>query len=483
MTVIVSYSVVSIGKVKRNYSMPKRNIYKLGALCAGYGGIELGLEKILKAETTWVSDFEQVPKKILERRFQGSDGLPIPNYGDLTLIENPVPVDIVTAGFPCQPVSISGKREGINDHRWLIEDVCRIAKESKAKWLILENVRGIFTANGGHALQRVWDALIKNGFTRFEWGLFRASDTLAPHQRERWFCLATNTFSEFLDHPNQIGPEDVALPDQHRYFAESEDWIKANGVIADSLDVIQWLEKTPNPDLFSEGTLNLLDKWPTDGSCSGTGLLLDQTHLRHGNNDTKGFRTLPTPTAREYKDAGPNVNFPRIASKRGLTGVIMHELCMNNAFSGWEKYGIAIQEWRNTLGRPAPHPLENKKFGYLSPKFVEWMMGLPENWVTGDDIGLHRTEALRALGNGVVPHQAAHAIETLHGRMMAQFCSLSPQEQKLRKILDLRQNGLSWKQVGKLSGYKSSSGPQAFMKKRIDKYSKRPDGSFVMRGN
>ena len=463
--------------------MPKRNTYKVGALCAGYGGLELGLQKIAETQTSWVSDFESVPSRILDKRFIGPSRNPVLNYGDLTAIRNPAPVDIVTAGFPCQPVSVSGRRMGINDNRWLIEDVCRLAAESGAKWLILENVRGIFTANKGNALRRVWDALVKNGYTRFEGGLFRASDSSAPHQRERWFCLATATLSEHLE-LTDLSPSIKSLRfSEGDYFAESKDWVQFNGGLTDPSDVLQWLEKTPQQTLLSQVPEVPLGKWPVDGSSLGTGVLHDHTHLKEAVVKPDGFKTLPTPTAREYKDAGPNVNFPRIANRRGLTGVIMHELCMNKVFIGWEDYSVAIREWEGILGRNAPHPLENQRFGYLSPKFVEWMMGLPENWVTGDDIGLQRSEALHALGNGVVPHQAARAIQILHSRMKSRFCSLSPQEQKLRTILDLRQNGMTWKQVGKISGYKSSSGPRLFIKKRNEMYSERPDGSFAMTGD
>ena len=62
-------------------------------------GIELGLEKLLKTETIWVSDFEAVPTKILQKRFIRPDGDPIQNYGDLTTLIDPNQVDIVTAGF------------------------------------------------------------------------------------------------------------------------------------------------------------------------------------------------------------------------------------------------------------------------------------------------------------------------------------------------------------------------------------------------
>ena len=65
-------------------------------------------------------------------------------------------------------------------------------------------------------------------------------------------------------------------------------------------------------------------------------------------------------------------------------------------------------------GREAPLPTETGQRGgdVLSPRFVEWMMGLPAGHVT-DTPGLSRSQALKALGNGVVPQQAAHAVNHL----------------------------------------------------------------------
>lgn len=65
------------------------------------------------------------------------------------------------------------------------------------------------------------------------------------------------------------------------------------------------------------------------------------------------------------------------------------------------------------LGRPAPSPTQPATHGkpVLAPPFVEWLMGLPEQWVYG--LELPRTGALKLLGNGVVPHQAAAALRAL----------------------------------------------------------------------
>lgn len=79
----------------------------------------------------------------------------------------------------------------------------------------------------------------------------------------------------------------------------------------------------------------------------------------------------------------------------------------------WGDYGPAIRRWQTVLGRRAPWPTD--ALGRLSPVFTEWLMGLPDGWVT-DTPGLTRSAMLRALGNGVVRQQAIAAIRLLHQR-------------------------------------------------------------------
>lgn len=63
--------------------------------------------------------------------------------------------------------------------------------------------------------------------------------------------------------------------------------------------------------------------------------------------------------------------------------------------------------------RPAPPPVDEK--GRLASPFVEWMMGFPEGWTSE----MKRTQALKALGNAVVPQQAVHALNILAGMRQA----------------------------------------------------------------
>lgn len=79
----------------------------------------------------------------------------------------------------------------------------------------------------------------------------------------------------------------------------------------------------------------------------------------------------------------------------------------------WGVYTAAVRRWEQVLGRPAPFPTQPGRHGrpVLAPAFVEWLQGLEPGWVTG--LSLPRTAQLRALGNGVVPQQAAYAVGLL----------------------------------------------------------------------
>ena len=82
--------------------------------------------------------------------------------------------------------------------------------------------------------------------------------------------------------------------------------------------------------------------------------------------------------------------------------------------TNWGKFEPAIRRWEATIGRfaPAPTKPDGKDGNHrLSSRFTEWMMGVPEGWIT--DVGLTRNEELKACGNGVVPQQAELALRSL----------------------------------------------------------------------
>lgn len=114
---------------------------------------------------------------------------------------------------------------------------------------------------------------------------------------------------------------------------------------------------------------------------------------------------LPTPSAADANGGG---RYNSDGHQSTLPGTTVDLL-------SWGPYEPAIRRWERVIGRVAPwatEPSPRSKKGRLSPRFVEWLMGWAEGWVTGVR-KLTRNQMLRILGNGVVPQQAAEAVRFL----------------------------------------------------------------------
>ena len=138
---------------------------------------------------------------------------------------------------------------------------------------------------------------------------------------------------------------------------------------------------------------------------------------KHGNGNGHGKsleieaqRLLPTPSAADGMGGHLNRSGDRKHEKL-LPGIA------KDMHADFGPYTAAIARWEAVLGRPAPSPTEPGKDGRprLSPRFVEWMQGLPDGWVC--DTGIPRSAQLKALGNGCVPQQVALALSLLLPRL------------------------------------------------------------------
>ena len=190
------------------------------ALCSGIGGLELGISLVLESSYSTVCyvEREAFPASLLVKRME--DGIldHAPIWSDLTTFDGRRwrgCVDIISAGIPCQPFSVAGKRKGFEDDRWIWDDVERIIRDVGPRFVFLENVPGINRSG----LPSILRTLAEGGFNA-EWDLFRASDVGAPHKRERWFLLADSEreLARF-DKPgrrNGQGRADQAEPGQSR---------------------------------------------------------------------------------------------------------------------------------------------------------------------------------------------------------------------------------------------------------------------------
>lgn len=164
------------------------------ALCAGVGGLELGLGLALGDSYRTVCHVERdayAAATLVARMADEALG-EAPIWDDLFTFD-PRPwrgkVDLVTAGFPCQPFSVAGKQRAEEDERHLFPRIAEIIRDVGPRLVFLENVRGLLTASGGRVFGDVLGTLADLGFDS-EWLCLRASAVGAPHRRERVFILA-----------------------------------------------------------------------------------------------------------------------------------------------------------------------------------------------------------------------------------------------------------------------------------------------------
>jgi DNA (cytosine-5)-methyltransferase 1 len=162
---------------------PAAGQLRIGSLCTGYGGLDLAVEAVLDARLVWYAEVDRHACAVLAHRFPGID-----NLGDIRTVDwgTIAPVDITTAGFPCQDISDAGTREGIAGTRsslWgSVADAIRVLRPGL---VLVENVAALQR----RGLDLVQSDLATLGYDT-SWTCLRASDIGAPHRRDRLFLLA-----------------------------------------------------------------------------------------------------------------------------------------------------------------------------------------------------------------------------------------------------------------------------------------------------
>lgn len=181
---------------------------KIGSLFSGYGGLDLAVTEVTGAQVVWHCEWDDAPSKILEHHFPG-----VPNYKDVSKVDFSTvePVDILTGGFPCQDLSLAGKRAGLKDgtRSGLWSEFARAIETIKPRLVVIENVRGLLSATADsnleycpwcmgsagsdqpflRALGAVCGDLAAIGYDA-RWTSVRAADAGAPHSRFRVFIIA-----------------------------------------------------------------------------------------------------------------------------------------------------------------------------------------------------------------------------------------------------------------------------------------------------
>lgn len=156
-------------------------------LFSGIGGFALGLRQAgIEFEEHWFSEIDKNAISIYKKHFPNAKEL-----GDVRTIRDfsGLKADIITFGFPCQDLSVAGKRRGLaGDRSGLFFEAMRIIRELKPQYFIFENVKGLLTNNGGADFVRCLQEIADIGLYECEWQLVNTSWVL-PQNRERVYFV------------------------------------------------------------------------------------------------------------------------------------------------------------------------------------------------------------------------------------------------------------------------------------------------------
>lgn len=219
------------------------------SLFSGIGGIDIAAEWAGFA-TTATCEIDEGCRKVLAKHFpEATHFKDIRDVTKETLtafgIDSPT---LISAGFPCQPFSVAGKRNGTDDERHLWPEVARVLSEVGPRWFLGENVRGLLSISGGRVFGSVLADLAHLGY-RVGWGCYGADEACGSHhRRDRVFIVG------YLAHPNiggwgTVGEVPRQVPTNGRCeLADTESMGRTEG-----MDVaVRVVEEQPGPENKSE---------------------------------------------------------------------------------------------------------------------------------------------------------------------------------------------------------------------------------------
>jgi DNA (cytosine-5)-methyltransferase 1 len=351
------------------------------SLCAGYGGIDLGLHRCIpNLRTIAYSEIEAFACELLLARMEGGqiDAAPIwPDLKSFPWSDLRDRVDILSGGYPCQPFSSAGKRLGREDPRHLWPYIADGISILRPRLCFFENVEGHISLG----LREVIEHLGELGYSA-TWGIFSAAECGAPHQRKRVFILA---------HRNG---ERGQLSDWRQQPAEQVP--KRDG--AAGRDV--WPSRPGQPQFGWEPprVVGNASNWQDDGRESRD--LGQETSGREGGNDAIDCSSQGVGNASQLqRDGGDNYRRgdQQSQERNGSRQFSRQPRDANDD----DRNCNAWRQTQSALGRDSDGPAGGMDYAQLC--------------VAGDS----RVDELRLLGNGVVPAVAERAFVTLLDELLA----------------------------------------------------------------
>jgi DNA (cytosine-5)-methyltransferase 1 len=201
---------------------------KHGSLFSGIGGFDLAAEW-MGWENVFHCEWNEFGQKVLKHYWPNAESFDDITKTDFTKYHGTI--DIISGGFPCQPYSNAGKRQGKEDERHLWPHMLRAIREIKPKYVVGENVFGLLNWNGGMVFDEVHSDLEFEGY-EVQAVVIPAAAVNAPHGRDRIWFVATNTNGDGLHKRN--GNDEVNTSQGGQYALGDFESGNGNGDVANS---------------------------------------------------------------------------------------------------------------------------------------------------------------------------------------------------------------------------------------------------------
>lgn len=219
---------------------------KVAEFCTGTGAFTMASEKA-GFEVVYANDFVKESRNVYEKNFPGHIFIE-QDIHDINPASVP-PMDILTAGFPCQPFSVAGNRQGFDDTRSnVFWKLMSIVDFHKPRVLIFENVKNLVSHDNGNTFKVIAEEITKRGYKLFHRILETSAITGIPHNRERIFIIAFQGIDvSYFPWPAEVDNIrdlneylDEAVHDKYAYTEKSAIWDKLHEGVTKMNTVYQY---------------------------------------------------------------------------------------------------------------------------------------------------------------------------------------------------------------------------------------------------
>jgi len=414
---------------------------KFGSLFTGVGGFDLGFERA-GMECVWQVEFDKACQSVLKKHWSETE-----LFDDVRTVgkHNLKPVDVICGGFPCQDVSIAGKRAGLAGERsGLWHEFARIIDELEPKWVVIENVPGLLSSNKGRDFATVIRWLAERGYG-VAWRILDSQYFGVAQRRRRVFIVASfgnGSASEILferegvrwdiEKGRKTGEDiaatiaggsskchsDITSGQQDANVVvgalQARDYKGVGNQYVNEGKVITMSSGQANAEIMSERSPALTglheqpivavayENHPADSRITETGDISQQLTSRMGT----GGGNVPLVQMAVGHSGGATLKInEKVNTLNGQTG--SETTAMFNGIMAFDNYNLSATEKQASLGQncgmsTGRNQVINSGVRRLTPTECERLQGFPDGWTDGQ-ADSHR---YKQMGNAVTVNVA-----------------------------------------------------------------------------